>query len=180
MKNLLCTTVLCFPLLAWCQNSASLNVAISVPESALLRIVDASASPLMSIPMTLSVPGIAGQPMATPITQVAYLQITSVKGSAPDNFRYLTVETVPALPSGLTLTVVPVIPVGVPGLGTGSSAVLSSSTADAQIVSNMESAYTGTSAGSGIQVHHTLGFQHHELASTQSGTITLRYTLSNF
>jgi len=161
------------------QNIDQHDVNFTIDEVATLQIVDASAASLSSVSFHLTAPGTAGAAVANVSSQSIYLQYTSVKGATPDDVRKVTIDLASGtFPDGITLNV-DGITNGYGNIGTGQSLVLSNSVLSGDVITGIGSCYTGTSPGEGCEITYSLNFSTQNLDASSSGTVTLRYTISN-
>ena len=173
------TSVLCLSFQSNAQNVDQHDVTVTVDEVASLRVVDANASPSNGLTFNLTAPNTPGAAIDMVATQSLYLQYTSVRGTAPDNIRKITVDLVSGLlPNGVSLTLDPTVN-GVGSCGNGVPVILSSSNSSGDIITDIESGYTGTASGDGSVIDYSLAYATANLDASASGDITLRYTLSN-
>ncbi len=164
---------------AWSQTAASHDVDFMVDEAAMIRLVDATASPASVMNFHLQAPAVPGQAFPGVAAQSTYMQFTSVKGASPDNVRQVDVDLIGGtLPSGVQLTVSPTLN-GTGTLGVGAPITFSSTNGTGTLITGIQSAYTGNGPGDGVLLHYALNFATQNLDAASSGMITLRYTISN-
>ncbi len=164
---------------AWSQTAAAHDVDFTVDEAAMIRIVDANASPAGVMNFHVQAPAIPGQAFPSVASQSTYMQFTSVKGASPDNVRQVDVDLIGgSLPSGVQLTVSPSLN-GTGTMGTGAPITFSASNGTGTLISGIQSAYTGDAPGDGVLLQYALKFATQNLDAASSGMITLRYTISN-
>jgi hypothetical protein len=109
-----------------------------------------------------------------------YLQYTSVKSAAPDDQRALSVDVVGGdFPAGVSLSLA-ANPAGTGSKGVGHEVVLSNSQQSGVLVTGIGSAYSGTGAGQGIPILHTVNFATENLDASTAGVVSLQYTISNY
>lgn len=161
------------------QNIDQHDISFTVDEVATLQIVDAAAASLSSISFHLTAPNSAGAAVANVASQSIYLQYTSVKGATPDDVRKVTLDVASGtFPDGITLNV-DAIANGNGNVGNGQSLILSNTVTSGDIVTGIGSCYTGTGAGDGTEITYSLNFSTQNLDASSSGSVTLRYTISN-
>ena len=164
---------------AWSQSTAAHDVDFTLDEAAMIRIVDANASPAGMMNFHIQAPAIPGQAFPGVAAQTAYMQFTSVKGASPDNVRQVDVDLIGgSLPSGVQLTVSPTL-FGTGTVGSAAPITFSANNGTGTLISGIQSAYTGEGPGDGVLLQYALNFATQNLDAVSSGMITLRYTISN-
>lgn len=167
------------PLAAFGQNITNIDANVAIDEVAMMRIVDKSGNPIMSLSFPIVSPTVAGAVPVLTGFHDAYIQFTSIASTAPDNFRSISVEVQPTLPPGLSLNFLSTPPNNT-NLGNFYSANVSSVNTIGLIADGIESGFTGSGANDGVKVMHVLEFNPSLVRKQHSGMYLIRYTLSNY
>ena len=179
MKTLFSTIIVSmfFFVNAFAQSSSSShNVAVSVPQVALVNVL----APSTGITLSLTVPATAGDWFAPVTNSLAFLQVSSVKPS--DGSRNINVKAT-GIPSGLVLKVEAAgSSTGKGGRGTVVAGGVVLDGTDAPIVEGITTGFTGSSANNGFQLTYTLAADETEdnvddLVSGASN-VTVTYTIT--
>jgi len=166
------------------NNTDAHDINITVPEVALLDI-EPSANTTIALEPTA--PTEAGNPLdfSTATNNLLWMNYSSIIGSTTEPTRNATVSiTNGSIPAGTQIQVVAAADAGNGGgnVGTPTAAITLSSTAQ-QIVTGVESCYTGSGVNDGHNLTYTMSLtapsDYGSLDFDQSTTITVTYTLSD-
>lgn len=160
------------------SNAATHSVSLGLPEVALL------ATGGSGINLVLSTAANAGEAVEQSIADSsAYVQFSSVISDGSP--RILSAKYTGTLPAGTSLTAKVLAPnanaVGTTGTLVGSDVALS--TTDANLVTDIGSCYSGTSADDGYRMVYTWGLDnpaanYADIRATSSASITVTLTLT--
>lgn len=167
------------PLAVFGQNITNIDANVVIDEVAMMRVVDQSGNPIISLSFPVVSPVVAGDVPVLSGFHDAYIQFTSIASTAPDNFRSISVEVQPTLPPGLSLNFMSTPPSN-NNLGNFYNTILSSVNTTGLIADGIESGFTGSGANDGVRVMHSLDFNPTLVRKQHSGMYLIRYTLSNY
>ena len=154
------------------------QVTVTIPPVALLDI-EASASKDFTV--AFAAPTEAGEAIVAPTTglNTKWLNYSSILNAsgAGSTSRKVTVESMAAVPAGITIGVTAGTPTGTGTTGSSAGAVATISTTAADVITGIGSVYTGNGPGVGSQLTYAIGLGTYSALVAGNITVTVKYTL---
>jgi hypothetical protein len=153
------------------------QVTVTIPPVALLDI-EASASKDFTVAFTA--PTEAGDPIVAPTSglNTKWLNYSSiVNASGSGMTRRVTVESMAAVPAGITIGVTAGTPTGTGTPGASAGAVPTISNSPVDVITGIGSVYTGTGTGVGSQLTYAIGLGTYASLVAGNVIVTVKYTL---
>ena len=153
------------------------QVTVTIPAVALL---DIEASGSKDFTVAFAAPTEAGDAIVAPTTglNTKWLNYSSILNAsgAGSTSRKVTVQSMAAVPAGITIGVTAGTPTGTGTTGSSAGAATISTTA-ADVITGIGSVYTGNGPGVGSQLSYTIGVGTYSSLVAGSVIVTVRYTL---
>ena len=151
------------------------QVTVTIPPVALL---DIEAAATKDFTVAFAAPTEAGDAIVAPTTglNTKWLNYSSIL-NAGSTSRKVTVESVSAVPAGITIGVTAGVPTGTGTLGVSAGPVPTISMTPADVITGIGSVYTGNGTGVGSQLSYAIGLGTYSSLVAGSVIVTVKYTL---